>query len=65
VVFLWIVLYVALFFPLTHGVRDDLHRSAFVAELERPDAWIDKMLRATLPSVVAPYADALFSKHRV
>jgi uncharacterized membrane protein required for colicin V production len=64
-VFLWIVLYVALFFPLTSGLREDLHHSSLVAELERPDAWIDTMLRATLPSFVAPYADALFSKHRV
>ena len=65
VVFLWVVLYVALFFPLSAGLRDDLHRSEFVAQLERPDEWIDTTLRATLPGFVAPYADSLFSKHRV
>ncbi len=65
IVFLWVALYIALFFPLTPGLRDDLHRSSLVTQLERPDGWIDTTLRATLPAFVAPYANSLFAKHRV
>jgi uncharacterized membrane protein required for colicin V production len=65
VVLLWIVLYVALFFPLSQGLREDLHRSSLVAMLERPNERFDKTLRATLPPFVVPFATSLFSAHRV
>ena len=64
-VIVWVVLYVALFFPLSHDIRDDLHRSSFVAQLERPNERFDTTLRATLPPFIAPFADSLFAEHRV
>lgn len=65
IVVMWVVLYVALFFPLSTAIRDDFHRSSLVAQLERPNERVDTTLRATLPPFIAPYADSLFAAHRV
>ncbi len=65
VVFVWIALYVALFFPLPQAVRDDLHRSLLVAQLERPNDRLDTTLRATLPPAMVPFAHSLFEAHHV
>lgn len=64
-VFAWAIVYVALFFPLTRDVRDDLHRSQLVALLQRPNAALDDNLRASLPWFVRPFTAALFERHRV
>lgn len=64
-VFAWAVLYVALFFALPADVRQDLHRSVLVSVLQIPNAGLDGTLRASLPPLVAPYADSLFARHRV
>ncbi len=64
-VFAWAVVYVALFFPLTAVLRDDLHRSHFVAALQRPNFAVDARVRASLPEFVRPFARALFDRHRV
>ncbi len=65
IVVVWVVLYVALFFPLTRGVREDLHRSSLVAELERPNVRFDTTVRASLPPFAAPFANSLFVTHHV
>ncbi|MFY9780498.1 MAG: CvpA family protein [Candidatus Baltobacteraceae bacterium] len=64
-VFVWAVVYVALFFPLSQDLRDALHGSRVVAILEAGNPQIDGALRASLPSFVQPYAAPLFSRHRV
>lgn len=64
-IFMWAILYVALFFPLSHDVRDELHRSRFVAILQQPNAGLDETVRASLPPFVRPFAGSMFSRHRV
>ena len=63
--FAWAVLYIALFFPLTPDVRDDLHRSHLVAALDVWNAPVDGRVRDALPDYVRPYAQALFERHRL
>lgn len=63
--FAWAVLYIALFFPLTPDVRDDLHRSHLVAALDVWNEPLDTRVREALPDFVRPYARALFEHHRV
>jgi uncharacterized membrane protein required for colicin V production len=63
--FVWVVLYVALFFPLSHDVRDDLHHSYLVALIQAPNARLDDRLQAGLPPYVRPFAGSLFDRHKV
>lgn len=62
---LWLILYVALFFPLSPDLRADLHRSAFVQLLTQPDARIDAAISGTLPWFARPLVQPLFARHRV
>lgn len=61
----WAILYVALFFPLTHDLRADLHRSAIVSVVTEPNAEIDAVMRSALPPFVKPWAEPIFTNHRV
>lgn len=61
----WAVLYVALFFPLTHDLRLDLHRSTMVSIVTGPNATVDTLMRDALPSFAKRFADPLFTNHRV
>jgi membrane protein required for colicin V production len=62
---LWILLYVALFFPLSRDIRADLHRSALTSLITEPNARVDSALIATLPSFARPLVNPLFERHRV
>jgi uncharacterized membrane protein required for colicin V production len=64
-IFVWVVLYVALFFPLSRDLREDLHRSWMVAVLEGPNARLDGSLRSSLPWFVRPFSESIFARHRV
>ncbi len=64
-IFAWAIVYVALFFPLSADIRDDLHRSHLVAILEQPNIGLDKHVRDALPDFVRPFAQGLFEHHRV
>jgi membrane protein required for colicin V production len=59
----WAVLYVALFFPLTPDLRDDLHTSQLVAMITAPDAGIDATAREFLPWFVKPFLAPIFARH--
>lgn len=61
----WIVLYVALFFPLSPGLRGDLHRSTLVSWIVQPNARVDSAVIATLPWFARPLMNPLFERHRV
>jgi uncharacterized membrane protein required for colicin V production len=61
----WAVLYIALFFPIANGLRADLKRSTMVAIVTAPNAAVDDFMRASLPGFVKPYADPIFTNHRV
>ena len=65
VAFVWVVLYVALFFPLSRDLRQDLHDSRLVAVFEGPNARLDTTLRSSLPSFMRPYSESIFARHRV
>jgi uncharacterized membrane protein required for colicin V production len=61
----WAVLYVALFFPLTHDLRADLHRSTMVSIVTQPNERIDALMRGALPSFAKSFAEPIFTNHRV
>jgi uncharacterized membrane protein required for colicin V production len=63
--FVWIALYVALFFPLSRDLRADLHRSSLVALIEAPNVNVDGHLQASLPPYVRPFAVSLFDRHKI
>jgi len=62
---IWVVLYVALFFPLTRDIRADLHRSALVHVITQPNARVDDAIVATLPGFARPLLQPVFARHRV
>lgn len=65
VIAMWLVLYVALFFPLSADIRADLHRSALVQLITQPNQRIDDAITGTLPWFARPLAQPLFARHRV
>ncbi len=64
-VFLWLVLYIVLFFPLSPDIRHDLHRSQLVAYLIQPDKKIDTAISSTLPWFARPFIHPYFARHQV
>ncbi len=64
-VFVWLLLYVALFFPLSGDVRRDFHRSVLVVLFTRADPSIDEKINGTLPWFARPLLRPLFDRHRV
>ncbi|HET7814134.1 MAG TPA: CvpA family protein [Candidatus Baltobacteraceae bacterium] len=64
-ILIWLVLYVALFFPLTRDVRADLHRSKAVAVFALANDAIDNRIEATLPPFVRPMFAPVLDRHRV
>jgi uncharacterized membrane protein required for colicin V production len=62
---IWAVLYVALFFPLTHDVRSDLRHSTLASIVTGPNARFDALMRGALPAFAKPFADPMFVNHRV
>ena len=61
----WVVLYVLLFFPLSHDIRTDFHNSALVGLVTSENPQIDGMVQATMPWFVRPLVVPLFARHRV
>lgn len=64
-VFVWFILYVALFFPLSRDIRADLHNSRLVALLTQPDGRVDGAINSALPWFARPFLHPLFARHRV
>lgn len=64
-VFVWLLLYIALFFPLSPALRRDFHASPLVRAFAAPDATIDDRAIATLPSFARPFLRFLAARHRV
>lgn len=59
----WLVLYIALFFPLSRDVRNDLHRSQLATYLTQPDRNIDRTMLGMAPWFVRAYLTPLFAHH--
>ena len=64
-VLLWLVLFVALYFPLSPDIRNDLHRSHFAAPLTEPDPTIDHAILSTLPWFARPFLNPYFQRHHI
>jgi uncharacterized membrane protein required for colicin V production len=62
---IWVVLYVALFFPLTSDLRTDLHNSQLVAIVTSENPYIDGVVKKTMPWFVRPLVEPIFARHRV
>lgn len=64
-VFLAVVLWIALFFPLSPDIRADFHRSTLVGVLTQPDQKVDDALNAALPWFARPFAHPFFARHQI
>jgi membrane protein required for colicin V production len=64
-VFCWLVLFIALYFPLSTDLRKDLGKSHLVAVLEGPNPAIDDFLKKSMPWFMKPFSDGIFNNHRV
>lgn len=62
---LWLVLYIALFFPLSPQFRTDLHDSKLVGAIAEFNQRVDGALISTLPAFARGLAAPLFERHRV
>jgi uncharacterized membrane protein required for colicin V production len=64
-ILLWLVLFIALFFPLAPDIRADLHRSRFAPYLVAYDAPIDKALLVPIPWFARPFVMPYFRRHHL
>jgi membrane protein required for colicin V production len=60
-----VVLYVALFFPLTPDLRRDLHASPLAQFLVAPDAGIDAAAEGLMPPFMQPLLEPFFARQRM
>jgi membrane protein required for colicin V production len=64
-ILLWLVLFVALFFPLSPDIRDGLHQSWLAPYLVTYDAQIDDAILSTIPWFARPFVMPYFRRHRL
>jgi uncharacterized membrane protein required for colicin V production len=62
---IWVVLYFALFFPLTPAIRTSLHASRLAPFFTAYDADVDHGILAAVPSFAKPYLQPYFAHHHV
>ena len=61
----WLVLFVALYFPLSPDIRQDLHNATLPVYFTLPNAGIDDAIQAALPWFAKPALNPYFKRHRV
>jgi uncharacterized membrane protein required for colicin V production len=64
-ILLWLVLFIALFFPLSRDIRADLHQSQLAPYLVQYDPRIDDALLSTIPWFARPFVTPYFRRHHV
>ncbi len=64
-VLIWLVLFVALYFPLSPDIRRDLHDSRFAVSFTEPDPTIDRAIEGTIPWFARPFLTPYFKRHHV
>lgn len=64
-ILLWLVLFVALFFPLSPDIRDGLHQSRLAPYLVTYDAPIDDAILSTVPWFARPFVMPYFRRHHL
>ncbi len=65
VLLLWLILFIALFFPMSKDVRGFLRTSPTVATIEALDQPAFAMIRESLPSRARPFASLILAHHRL
>jgi len=63
--FVWVVIFVALWFPLSKDLRADLHKSYLVAVFQQPNGEIDTFIKKSLPWFAKPFSNGIFGRHKV
>ena len=64
-VLLWLVLFIALYFPLSPDIRDGLHQSRLAPYLVQPDAKIDGVIESVIPWFARPALWPYFHRHHL
>jgi uncharacterized membrane protein required for colicin V production len=64
-ILLWLVLFVALFFPLSLDIRDGLHESHLAPYLVTYDAPLDDAILSTVPWFARPFVMPYFRRHHL
>jgi uncharacterized membrane protein required for colicin V production len=64
-VFLWLVLFAALFFPLTPAIRTSLHASHLAPLFTAYDDDVDKGILNAVPAFAKPFLEPYFAQHHV
>lgn len=64
-ILLWLVLFIALFFPLSPDIRDGLHQSRLAPYLVAYDAPIDDAMLSTVPWFARPFVMPYFRRHHL
>ncbi len=64
-ILLWLVLFVALFFPLSPDIRDGLHESRFAPYLVSYDEPLDDAILSTIPWFARPFVLPYFRRHHL
>jgi uncharacterized membrane protein required for colicin V production len=64
-ILIWLVLFVALYFPLSTDIRKDLHDSHFAVYFTEPDPQIDRAIESIIPWFAKPALWPYFHRHHV
>ena len=64
-ILLWLVLFVALFFPLSRDIRDGLHQSHLAPYFVTYDTQVDAAILATIPWFARPFLLPYFRRHHL
>lgn len=64
-ILVWLVLFVALYFPLTVPIRSSLHQSRLAPFFVAFDGNIDHAVMATIPAFALPLVLPFFKRHHV
>jgi uncharacterized membrane protein required for colicin V production len=64
-VLIWLVLFIALYFPLSRDIRSDLHNSHFAVYFTAPDGQIDRVIESVIPWFARPALWPYFHRHHV
>jgi len=64
-ILLWLVLFIALYFPLSPDIRADLHQSRLAPYLVSYDRPLDDAILSTIPWFARPFAMPYFRRHHL
>jgi uncharacterized membrane protein required for colicin V production len=62
---LWLLVFIALYFPLSKDLRADLSHSYIVGLLQGPNGQIDTWAKQSLPWFARPFSNGILGRHHV